>query len=191
MAAPPLNWKEGEGFDIHLPRNGPASKPLMDAHDLDPGQQSRVIFLPRLAAGSDHHGVQVGPNGVVNAITPPDASFPRVRNFILTATFNQAPGVSFEAEIRIHIHDSVKDIWLTPPTLTIHKGADECRFTVLARFNDDCVGDITDWSQLTYKSDDTSVATVNANGVLKAEATSGSAPITVSLKIPALGIDKT
>src|SRR6185369_8117902 len=186
MGAPPLRWKENEGFDIHLLRNGPASKPLIDALDLDPGQAPNVVFLPRLAAGSDFHGI-----GVVNAITPPDATFPKVRNFVLTATFTQTAGQNFEAEMRVHIHDSVKDVWLTPPTLSIHKDTDECRFTVLARFTDDCVGDITDWPQLTFKSGDESVATVAANGVLKAEATSGSAPITVSLKLPALGIDKT
>src|SRR5215510_8637278 len=153
MAAPPLKWKEGEGFDIHLLRNGPATKPLIDALDIDPGQKSQIVILPKLAAGSDHHGVQVDANGVVNAITPPDPAFPKVRNFLLTATFTQAVGApNFEVEIRIHVHDSVKDIWLTPPTLTIHKDANECRFTVLARFNDDSVGDITDWPQLTYKT---------------------------------------
>lgn len=193
MPAPPLNWKEGEGFDIHLLRNGPESKPLIDALDIDPGQKAQVIFLPRLAADSSHHGIGVtSPDGVVNAITPPDASLPKVRNFILTAIFTQPSLVNFEAEIRIHIHDSVKDIWLTPPTLTIYKDSNECRFTVLARFNDDSVGDITDWSELTYQSSAPSVATVDPKtGVLKAEATSGTAPITVNLKVPALGIDKT
>ena len=146
--APPLRWKENEGFDIHLLRNGPASKPLIDALEFPPGQQAKIVFLPRLAAGSDVHGVGVvSSTGVVNAITPPDATFPKVRNFVLTATFTQAPGQNFEAEMRVHIHDSVKDLWLTPPTLSIHKDSDECRFTVLARVTDDCVGDITDWPQ--------------------------------------------
>lgn len=191
MPAPPLKWKDNEGGDIHLLRNGPASKPLIDALDLDPSQKSQVVFIPRLQAGSDVHGVEVvSATGVVSAITPPDASFPKVRNFILTAIFGQS-GQNFEIEIRIHIHDSVKDIWLTPPTLTIHKDSDECRFTVLARFNDNCVGDITEWAQLAYRSDNLSVASVSAAGVLKAEATSGSAPITATLSLPALDINKT
>ncbi len=192
MPAPPLKWKENEGVDIHLLRNGPPSKPLIDALDIDPGQRPSVVFIPRLAAGSDLHGVEVvSTTGVVSAITPPDSTFPKVRNFILTAIFTEAPGVNFETEIRIHIHDSVKDIWLTPPSLTIHKDADECRFTVLARFNDDCVGDITDWPNFTFQTANPSVATAASTGVLKAEATSGNSPITVNLKIPALGIDKT
>lgn len=181
MPAPPLRWKEGKGFDLHLLRNGPSSKPLIDDLDIDPAQKSKVLFLPRLDAGSDLHGVGViSATGVVNAITPPDASFPKVRNFILTATYTHAPGENYEAEMRVHIHDAVEALWLTPPTLTIHKDFDECRFTVLARFTDKCVGDITDWDQLTYASGAPSVVSVSTNGVLKAEATSGSAPITVS-----------
>jgi hypothetical protein len=192
MPAPPLNWKEGEGQDIHLLRNGPASKPLIDALDITPAQKSNVVFIPKMEAGSDRHGVGVvSTTGVVSAVTPPDASFPKVRNFLLLAIFSETAGVTFETKIRVHIHNSVEDLILTPPTLTIHKDADECRFTVLARFTDKTIGDITDWPELTYQSADLSVATVNARGVLKAETTSGNAPITVNLKLASLGIDKT
>jgi hypothetical protein len=198
MAAPPLKWKEDEGYDLHLLRGGPSSKRLIDSLDLDAGQQSSVTFLYNLLGGSDHHGVELDVSaGVVTALPHPDPSFPRVTNFLLSALF-AGPQGTHETAIRIHVHDSdspdsVKDIWLTPSTLMIHQGADddECRFTVLARFKDGVVGDITDWSQLSYQSSDPVIVKVLAGGVLKAEAPSGSAAITVSLNLPALGIEKT
>jgi hypothetical protein len=210
MAAPPLEWKEGEGHDIHLLRGGPASKKLIDALDIDATQGSSVVFITKLASGSDRHGVEVNSDeGIVSALPhpdpphPDDPPFPKVSNFILLAVFSQPSGATFETEIRVHIHDSVKDLFLTPSTLTIHKDTNECRFTVLARFHDDTdedisevinndtIGDITDWPELTYQSADPSVATVLPGGVLKAEVTSGSAPITVNLTLPSLGINKT
>ena len=62
---------------------------------------------------------------------------------------------------------------------------------MLARFTDRVVGDITDWPQLIYKSGNESAVTVLSTGVLKAQASSGSAPITVNLTITSLGINKT
>lgn len=192
MSAPPLKWKEGEGYDIHLLRGGPASKKLIGALDLDASQKSSVTFIPNLVSGSDRHGVEVDVSaGIVTALAHPDPTFPRVNNFLLTALFAAPGGDKEEVEIRVHIHDSVEDIWLTPSTLTIHEGADECRFTVLARFNDKSVGDITDWPELTYRSLDAGVVTVLAGGIVRAEVPSGSAPITANLAIASLGINKT
>jgi hypothetical protein len=34
MSAPPLNWKEDKGCDIHLIRGGPESRKLIDALDV-------------------------------------------------------------------------------------------------------------------------------------------------------------
>jgi hypothetical protein len=107
-----------------------------------------------------------------------------VNNFILTAVFADGAGnKAGQTEIRIHVHDSVQAIWLTPPTLSIYQGADECRFTVLARFNDECVGDITDWPALTLQSSDEDVVKVLNGGVLQAAAAAGSAPITANLTL--------
>src|SRR5206468_2021029 len=138
--------------------------------------------------GSDHHGVELDVSaGIVTALTHPDPSFPSVTNFLLSAVFAD-PSVFQETEIRIHVHDAVQDIWLTPSTLTIHEGAaDEYRFTVLARFKDDVVGDITDWPRLRYKSVDLAAHTdstdvlVSAKGILKAVTPGKSAEITVRL----------
>jgi IgA Peptidase M64 len=192
MAAPPLKWKEGEGADIHLLRGGPESKKLSDALDLDPDQAAFVNFVPSILGNSStDHGVEVTADvGIVKAGLHPSASFPKVNNFRLAAVFDDGAGNSDETAIRIHIHDSVKDIWLTPSTLSVHQGPDERRFTVLARFNDDGVGDITDWSGLTFHSNDETVVKLNGS-VLQAVASSGSAPITANLTLLSPATDKT
>src|SRR5438094_975947 len=114
--AKPLKWKKDEGYDIHLLRGGPESKKLIDALDLDASQKSSVTFIPSLEGGSDHHGVELDVSaGIVTALTHPDPSFPSVTNFLLSAVFAD-PSVFQETEIRIHVHDAVQDIWLTPST---------------------------------------------------------------------------
>src|SRR6185369_7416981 len=101
-------------------------------------------------------GVDVNPaTGQVTATVQPSTppQFPNF-NFLMTAT-QVVGGVSTsETTIRIHIHDSIKKIWLTPSSLTIHQFSPESRFTVLALFKDYTVGDITDWAQLIFTSSD-------------------------------------
>jgi hypothetical protein len=55
-------------------------------------------------------------------------------------------------DTRVHIHESVKQIWLTPAALTVHVAADRPKFTVLAEFEDGVVGDITAWTNLSWSS---------------------------------------
>lgn len=184
MTAPPLAWKDGEGADVHLLRGGPESKRLIDALDLDPGQAASVTFVPDILGNSTDHGVELSADtGVVKTGPHPNPAFPRVNNFLLTAVFRDGAGNEDHIDIRIHIHDSVESIWLTPPTLSIHQGADECRFTVLARFSDKCVGDITDWAGLTLASTDEGVVKVLGGGVLQAAAQDGSASVTATLTL--------
>src|SRR5262249_23864717 len=118
-------------------------------------------------------------------------------NFLMTVSVADNAGKTYETEIRIHIHDSVNEIWLTPPTLTIHKGADECRFTVLASFNDGVIGDITGWPQLSYKSldpfsgADSIDGMVSADGILSAVTVGSVAPIRATLQPPPLSLPGT
>jgi hypothetical protein len=191
MPAPPLTWKRDEGTDVHLLRDGPESKRLVDALDLAAGQAASVAFVPNLLGDVGDHGVELTADvGVVKARThpippPPKLPFPRVRNFLLTAVFDDGAGHASETEIRVHVHDSVEAIWLTPSTLSIHQGADESRFTVLARFGDDgCVGDITDWPGLSFQSADESVVEVLGDGRLRAVVPDGSTSVTATLTLP-------
>ena len=77
------------------------------------------------------------------------------RNFIVEAVVSdEEPKEIDKAIIRIHLHNSVEKIWLTPKTLTIRRPADPTpgesydpntrySFTVRARFDDGIVGDVT------------------------------------------------
>jgi hypothetical protein len=182
VPAPPLEWKEDQGYDVHLLRGGTESRRLVDDLDLGPGQAASVTFVPNLQGSTSEHGIEVDATaGVVKALPHPDPSFPKVNNFLLTAVFPDPDGAQDQTVIRIHVHDSVKDIWLSPPTLTVRQGTNECQFTVLARFTDDTVADITDWQGLSFNSDNEAAVTVAASGVLTAVTTSGSASITATL----------
>ncbi|MGH7359135.1 MAG: hypothetical protein ACREJR_10000, partial [Candidatus Rokuibacteriota bacterium] len=196
MPVLPLIWKEGEGYDIHLLRGGPASKSLIDALDLPSGRSitTGLWFSPQFEGAPNAHFVEVDNlTGAVVAKLHTDPTKSKINNFLMTVSFVDVldpGGQEYRTEIRGHVHDSVIDIWLTPSTLTIHQGADECSFTVLARFNDSTVGDITDWSELSYQSDAPATIAVLANGVLQAKA-SGPAEITARLDVPSLGITRT
>ena len=61
------------------------------------------------------------------------------------------------AVLRVQVHGSVTNVWLTPDKLTIRRlkvaGQDEnthCRFTVRAQFDDGTVGDVTESGELTF-----------------------------------------
>jgi hypothetical protein len=198
VAAPPLTWKQDEGTDVHLLRTSPESKRLIDTLDLDAGQAASVTFVPSILGSTSDHGLEFDvATGTVKAgphphnPDPNQPDFPKVRNFLLTAVFDDGAGHTGQTEIRVHVHDSVEQIWLTPSTLTIHQGADECRFTVLARFDDQSVGDITDWAGLSFQSADPGVVKVLGDGRLQAALPDGSASVTTRLTLPSPPTDTT
>jgi hypothetical protein len=195
MAVLPLPWKQGEGHDIHVLRGGPPSKSLLDAVEVSGGiTTAGLFFTPQFEGAPNAHFVEVDSlTGVVTARLHTDPSKFKLHNFIMTVSYVDTispGGQEYQTEIRIHIHDSVEDIWLTPSVLTIHKDADESRFTVLAKFSDKIVGDITDWPDINYQSDNPAAVSVRGGGVLKAEASSGSANITASLGLTSPVINK-
>lgn len=162
--ADPLEWKEGEGYDIHVLRGGPASKVLDNSLLLDTSTNAlSPSFTAHFKGAPNNHGVDVNAStGEVTASAHPGSPQPKFPNFNFLMTARQIVGGvgTYETKIRIHVHDTVEKIWLTPSTLTIHLGSDENRFTVLALFDDGTVGDITDWTQLTYQSADPTAVSV-------------------------------
>jgi hypothetical protein len=193
-----LRWKEGEGYDIHVLRDGPSSKALDGSFsNLDPGGPA-PDFEPRFrgAGTPNNHGVTVTTNtGEVTATAHPSPVQPKLRNFLMIARQNLAGG-PLETIIRVHVHDSVQKLWLTPSTLSVPMGATERRFTVLALFDDGVVGDISDWPQLAYRSSDASISVANTGdpdpgapqpivlgGGLGINDPAGTSVITVDLKL--------
>ena len=157
-----LDPREHTGWDIHVLR-GTTSLPLLsilvlgedngnftraDAANL-PADVTRVSFFPRFAStapfpASVSGGVSVNRmTGEVTATAPAPAP-PRMRTFVIDPIVGLTGGGAIQAPpIRFHIHESVTEIWLTPSPLTIAGDADGQRFTVLARFDDNTIGDIT------------------------------------------------
>src|SRR4030095_1578514 len=143
--ADPLTWKPGEGYDLHVVRGGPSSKPLAGTFNLPANNVLTTLkYTPQIGGAPALFGLSVNPlTGQVTASPPPpNTSQAVINNFLLAVSIEDSGGILYETEIRIHVHDSVKDIWLTPSTLAIHKDANECRFTVLAVFSDQSSGEI-------------------------------------------------
>jgi hypothetical protein len=69
---------------------------------------------------------------------------PKLRNFIIICKVQEAIN-SLETRIRIHVHESISRVWLTPNPLTAREGATGVRLSVLAKFADGTIGDITNW----------------------------------------------
>src|SRR5215217_6530613 len=128
-----LEWKEGEGYDIHVLRGGSASKALDGSLHLDQSTSALPpVFVPHFKGAPNNHGVDVlTSTGEVSATAHPGSPQPKFPNFNFLMTARQIVGGvgTYETEIRFHIHDSIQNIWLTPSTLTVHVGSDECRFT--------------------------------------------------------------
>ena len=78
-----------------------------------------------------------------------------------------------EVWTRVHVHESVERIWLTPNPMTVHETPDTApRFALFAEFDDGVVTDITRigltvpaWTgRVTWTSTPDAIATVTANG---------------------------
>jgi hypothetical protein len=160
-----LSVRGVEGYDIHVLR-GSTSLPLRSILMLveDNGNVTRAdsatlpadvptnnivftgefeIFGAQPANTQAGHGVSLNvTTGEVTAT--PNPPTPRVRSFIVNVNINLTGGDALgPLPIRFHIHENVTQIWLTPAILTLPGDAAGHRLTVLARFDDDTIGDIT------------------------------------------------
>jgi hypothetical protein len=129
--------------------------------------------------------------GVVTTANPVPS--PMKRNFLIVAS--AVSGAStYTKEIRVHIHNSVSKVWLTPSVLTVRPFAaaapetTEYKFSVRAQFDDGTVGDITENHNVTWN--DASGATnnnVDSDGslIIAAGNTAGQ-EIDIRVTLPAL-----
>ena len=93
---------------------------------------------------------QYSATGVISAdVAVPTVPYPR--NFLVTGTVTATVDGSpkdFSVSLRVHVHTSVSQVFLSPPSLTVRfetTGAfkSSVGFSVLAKFNDNLIGDIT------------------------------------------------
>lgn len=121
----------------------------------------------------------------------------RKHNFILeveaenTSLPADSPDRKKNTFIRVHVHQSITKIWLTPSTLTVHQyktAADmpfpqttSFKFAVHAQFDDDVVADITNWPGLIWAPNGR-VEANSGNLIMQAgDAPGNTFPVTVSL----------
>jgi hypothetical protein len=113
------------------------------------------------AAGFSGFGIHVDRDDGTVKVDPGQAPAHQPANFLVEATVVRNGTVLDPPDIpvrliRIHIHDSVRKIWLTPPGLGIRRpvptGACQTNyaFAVRAEFDDETVGDVTYGGALTF-----------------------------------------
>ncbi len=116
---------------------------------------------------------------------------PRKNNFIMEAVAVSGAR-TFTEIIRIQIHQSISQVWLTPSTLSVRPFTNSrpenttYKFSVRAQFDDGIVGDITKMPGITW-SPTANVNIVSGSLTMKAgDSTGNIIPITVNLAV-ALG----
>ena len=148
-----IGWATTNGYDLHL-LTGTVS-PRLDHRlfildDLDNAQRVDKApgvtrsFTARFAGAPSAHGVTMDPatGEITVKSTMPT---PRLRSFLVTAEVNH-PSFTFRLRLRVYVHASISAAWLTPNPLTIRESPNAMRLTLLARFDDGVIGDITNWS---------------------------------------------
>jgi hypothetical protein len=171
MVSISVDWSAGFSFDIHVLK-GEASPSLLarlivvehdgtrrlattPPADIDPQGFRFEPNFASLVTPPFHSGITVNTSTGVVTVDQNRPAPPRLEQFVVEATARTkppSPRTLGPIPIRVHVHDSITELWLTPSRLTVRRGTTGTRFTVLARFDDDTVGDISDrggieWSE--------------------------------------------
>jgi hypothetical protein len=183
VASVDIFWNGNAGYDIHL-LPGETSSSLVDLlviqedttpprfsfANTPPADVASILFTPNFLG--------VGPTPVNGGVTVDTstgkvsvAAAPTLKSFVIEATVTTKPPnprTLGPIPIRVLVHTAILDIWLTPSTLTIRQGADGLRLTLLARFEDQTIGDITRRPGIAWATSDATQIAVAANGALSA-----------------------
>jgi hypothetical protein len=195
VASVDLFWNHDEGFDIHL-LPGETSSSLLDLlvirEDTTPPKFSlartppadvdSITFTPNflgVGAVPENGGVKVDTDTGVVSVN----AAPTLKSFVIEATVKTKAPASKTLDpipIRVLVHTAIQDIWLTPSPLTIRQGSDGERLTLLARFDDQTIGDITRRPGTSWASSDAAKIAVAANGALSAVTNPANVTITAT-----------
>ena len=182
MAIKSVFWNGGEGYDIHLlPKD--KSRPLIDLltieddtgyHSANPHDPNfprpsgiTVKFVGEFdGAPGPAHGVKLVDSTTGEVIAADSYPTTRLHNFLVRAEVSDASGTfPITPRIRVHLHGGLagSKAWLTPNPLTIRRGADGQRFTILAEFDDGTIGDISRLPFVRWKSSDSTKIGIDAD----------------------------
>ena len=184
MASIDIFWGDGAGIDIHLLAGeiGPSlldqlwikddsNPPVWTLANTPPADIASIAFTPNFASAAsppENGGVKIDTaNGKVTV-----AAAPTLTSFVVEAVVTTKPpnaNTLGPIPIRVLVHKTIEEIWLTPGTLTIRDGSPGQKLTVLARFDDNTIGDITRRPIMTWNSSDAAKIEVGgADGTLTA-----------------------
>lgn len=104
-----------------------------------------IAFFSQFIGWPSGHGVTVNEATGEIEIASPLPAGPRLHSFIVECSSSEGAQHS-TTRIRVHVHEAVTRMWLSPSVLHVREGAENMRFGVLARFDDGVIGDITNWS---------------------------------------------
>ncbi len=134
-------------YDIHLLRGQSINlKDLIDANYKTEHSTATYLFNAQFS-GVTAGGKLTGHNIELNISTgllKLDGAAPAVekRNFVVDVTATVGADTSGPTGIRIHVHQSIAEAWLSPSTLTVYPGLNGSQFSVRARFDDNVVAEI-------------------------------------------------
>ena len=125
----------------------------------------------------------------------------RLRNFRLTAiATDRNTHHEVRQAIRVHVHDALMDAWLTPTSLTLRPTQNQfeaSRVSFLARFDDEVIGDIGNWSPLEWSTDPPSAVLPDVSDIQIVDASDGGiiarrtgARAQVTVTYPPLGLTR-
>ncbi len=171
-----ISWSGNTGRDIHVLRNNITTRALnhqalvfsqANAPDVFADQYAggdvTLTFTPLFKGAPGPNNTFVGDNNglTVNtqtgAVTVAAGVPPNVKNnFIIeVSALNAGANSPFTETIRVQVHSSVTQVWLTPDQLVVRPigalpEASNYRFAVRAQFDDDVIGDLTDNHNVTW-----------------------------------------
>jgi hypothetical protein len=196
-------WNGNEGFDIHVLK-GETSPSLLGLLVLGedtsppkftfanaaalPADLDKITFTPNfLAVGTPPTNAGISVNTGTGAVTAPSPlqALPSLRSFVIEAAVTTKPPnpkTIGPIPIRVYVHDSILDFWLTPNPLTLRRSANDQQLTVLAEFDDHSVGDITRRPGITWASADATKIkfATPTSGKMEAKALTGPIDITAT-----------
>jgi hypothetical protein len=213
MAITEVRWDEvanDRGADIHVVGVGVLSRQLRpdlwvrDAagyFQLTPANAVRlannhadVFFDAQFTGAPTAHNVKVDrTTGEVEIQAGYGTATSVLRNFIIHVNVIHTDGSPSPPPIaiRVHLHLRIEDYWLTPDALEVHLGAAIGGFTILARFDDQVIGNLTWHRGVLWSTPPAGPVVVDPiTGRLGATAPAGISPVralvpgTVGLPIP-------
>jgi hypothetical protein len=160
VAITQVKWTDFGARDVHLTPGLTSPKLIQNlevfstidnswhyAEFLGPESHVSVRFSAAFVGAPSAHDVKLNTStGEVTVANQLSAGLP-LRSFIVTATAVQG-STTLTASVRVYVHKALTARWLTPAALTVRKDATNMRFSVLAKFDDGVIGDITNWGIL-------------------------------------------